>query len=1039
MSLTKQTITLDFGLGGMDQKSDPKRIMPIRFSELGDAAFTKTGRIERRRAMNSYATSATPLRLFALENQLMAASQTAGQRAFVSRIAGSYTSSVTTLDTFGTRYVDSLPFAEVTTEARGPARNIAISSTFVSWSRVESNSCVAISYYSDNGAAPGHFVEIYDKAGGGLLRSFSLNTSQGATYILSHPDGRDEFVVAHKGNSTSITAYIVTPSSTTLVYAATVSLTGAGSGGGAGWAIATVADATASSSAVIAVASTNFSNELRFKSSNWPSTDGTGTTISFTAIPTSSAVTVMSLASFADPTTPRDFRFTFCYSATTIVSGTLNRSMTYQLAFATVFNTTATPNQLAAVVLGDGSAHVWQGGSTQGILSVYAIDSANTATIVKSNVGGYLVNQLLTAPMGVSSTVGGTSVAWCARTVTTNQASAYLVAAYQAETTSEVKARAFHLRSWDVANQFNRPCNAQWSVTDKCVVTSLQRLNRSSTLTGGDSSAGDWGLYDVRAKPSNDGWNVTRWKNELVVTGGYGFAINGIDAPIPTSPLTLPTITLVSVTSSGGALTAGSYQVSGFYEYTDNQGTVRRSETAEPLTVTLSGTQVAFSVAVSNYTIPDGLPGRARFVATRTLVNESQVYYRDISYSTTSTTSSIAVSFTVSDATLSAREPMYTAGGVYDDGAASCLLACATNGRRMLAVFGDDPNFVAEGKPNSGAFMEGVGRRIDAGGKRIYALASYLDRWFAFKKDGIYVATGDGSDARGQNETLSEFETLVTGLGCTKPRSVLVTSVGIVFLSDRGFYLIGSDLAPRYIGADVETFELKKKINAQNLLDACYDSVGSYGDFLGSTEEASGRTGERCVFAFDGSDGAGSYDALTLTIVANAGGIDLRWAERYFEASSVASIGGRLIGSNGTTISRESDEDSSDEYRSSVDSPSMIATTAWAPLGQLQGLGRVYKSSIVGAVGNTSITVTVAVGYDYSQNWSETHTVSTANMVNGQFEFGHQRTRCEAVRYRITQDSVTSSYGYALNQIQVTVGVKKTTNDLPASARARKS
>lgn len=1056
MALQKQTITLDFGFGGLDQKVDARRAQPVKFSELIDARFSKIGRIEKRRAFETFgAFSQTALRLLVLGDQIMAVSQTAGQRAFVYRIADNslgYSYAQTALA--GSRYVDSLPFAEVTTEARGPSRNLAVSSTDVMWSRVESDNCVALAFFSDCDSAYGWFVEIQDKRGGGLLRSFSLPVGAGsAPYLLAKPDGTDEFICAHHHSST-VNAYILTPSSTTLVAVSTISLTGIVPG--LAYGIAAVADTTAARGAVVAIAAGGGGGvTLKLKSAEWPATDGTGTAISYTELGLGAAVTTISMASFADPTTPRNFRVSWCVSATTIWGATLNRAMTAQFAASALFNTAATPNQIAAVVLGDGTAHVWAGGPTQGTLSVHAINASNTASLITANAGGYLMTKLLSAPMGVSSTTGGTSVAWCSRSFTTNQATSYLVAAYETGSVAEVKARAFHLRSWSDLGRYNRPCNAQWSVTDQCVVTSLQRLNRSATLVGGDSSAGDWGMYDVRAKPVKDGWNATRWKNELVTTGGYGFVLNGIDAPVPTSPLAFPVIALTSTTSSGGTLTAGSYQVSGFYEFTDNQGTVRRSEPADPLTVTLSGTQVAFAVTVSNYTLPDGLPGRVRFVATRTLVNESQVYYRDVSYSTTSTTSAIAVSFTAADATIASREPMYTVGGVFEDSAASCLLTSATNGRRMLAVFGDDPNFVVETKP-SGAFMDGVGRRIDAGGKRIYALASYLDRWFAFKKDGIYVATGDGADVRGQNETLSEFETITHGLGCTSPRSVLVTSVGIVFLSDRGFYLIGPDLTPRYIGADVEDLTSDYTVNRTTLRDAAYDAIGAPAEGAGARNSADnqettrvGTTGERCVFVFrQGTDA--DTETVVLSIVVTSQGTDFRWsrdsqignAGTISVATKAETIGGRLFSSRGgdtPIILAESNEDSSDEYKSAVDAPSLIATTSWIGFGAVQGFGRIYKSSIIGGTGNTSVTVTVAVGYDYSPNWSETHTIQIGAMQDGEFEFGHQRSRCEAVRYRITQTSSTDSPGFMPIQIQQTVGIKGTTNKLPASARARKS
>ena len=48
MALQKQTITLDFGFGGLDQKADPKLVQRVRFTQLENARFNKVGRIDRR-------------------------------------------------------------------------------------------------------------------------------------------------------------------------------------------------------------------------------------------------------------------------------------------------------------------------------------------------------------------------------------------------------------------------------------------------------------------------------------------------------------------------------------------------------------------------------------------------------------------------------------------------------------------------------------------------------------------------------------------------------------------------------------------------------------------------------------------------------------------------------------------------------------------------------------------------------------------------------------------------------------------------------
>ncbi len=83
-------------------------------------------------------------------------------------------------------------------------------------------------------------------------------------------------------------------------------------------------------------------------------------------------------------------------------------------------------------------------------------------------------------------------------------------------------------------------------------------------------------------------------------------------------------------------------------------------------------------------------------------------------------------------------------------------------------------------------------------------------------------------------------------------------------------------------------------------------------------------------------------------------------------------------------------------------------------------------------------TLTVQVGYDYEDAYTQTFTVTSDNFdPEYQFQINNKRQKCEAVRFRIydTPDGTGDGRGYALSGMSVEVGLKNGQNKLPASRR----
>lgn len=101
-------------------------------------------------------------------------------------------------------------------------------------------------------------------------------------------------------------------------------------------------------------------------------------------------------------------------------------------------------------------------------------------------------------------------------------------------------------------------------------------------------------------------------------------------------------------------------------------------------------------------------------------------------------------------------------------------------------------------------FNPSLVHRVDGIG-RIVAMQEMDDTLVLFAEDAIYVLTGFGADPSGAGSSL-QVRTVVTGVGCIEPRSVVLTPDGIFFQSYKGLYLLNRGQALEYItrGAAVE-------------------------------------------------------------------------------------------------------------------------------------------------------------------------------------------------------------------------------------------
>jgi len=1052
MALAKQVITLDFGFGGIDQKSDPKLIVRTRLAELYDARFNKAGRVDRRNGQALFGTpSAKGVRLLNNDGQLLMVSgafDATPPYVFRTDSNGSITRAQT--------YPAVMPAAEITVEAIGPVRRTTPAPPTMLVDRADGDSMYTIATQGVNSSGSNIVnVEIRDTATNALLQSLTSLVAYSPKLIANPIGGNHWMMLSASSSSLGATMQLHTFSATSGLEEVTSPSFGVCRGA----SLVSMIDSNTAHyitpgvpTGRIWLARIKSVTELTLTSHDFPRATF-GSSLSTYSTINVTGVTIVGVGLLV-PNNPSATVWPTSYDGRSVrmawhdiganrgaYSGYYGESNTTIVAPVLVSSATAVPaynivgseyeyGGAPVAVVGLGFAQ----GSITASTEIYELNASHTPTLIDTICGMDIAsNWRGPASQFEAAHITRAAYGWFAYRSDTTQQCALLMRIENEGGTraARVAGRVFYgygPSPVQITASFGAP-TVQYLGGGNFVtpLTSKQRV--------ANSADGEGDIYDVYAvrhtsATTGKGWDATGVRNELLITGGHATFIGAAEGPVPLGPLLAPNIISVSGTSSGGGVALGTYAVSGILEYTDASGRIHRSAPALPRTVTLSGTHVAMVVNYEAYRVPDGLAvsGRLRFVPYRTLVNESQVYYRTASTTAVgvapSTTSTYNVNLTVADATIGVQPTLYTVGSVFPDYTPSAPIAIASNGRRCLCVEGDNPTFVLEGKPivngYGASFMQGVGKYVAAGGARIYALASYLDKWFAFKEHGIFVAQGDGADVTGQNDTLSEFQPLVSRFGCTSPRSVVTTANGIVFASVKGFYMIGADLGAQYIGASVEDY-------TSAVIDAAYDELNDTVYYL----------------LADGTH-------LVLTFFTTEAGVEPRWSvDQNSGGSSVQVINGLryLLPTSTTTetksVYRETAGTYIDRNISTTQVPAFKATSAWVPMGGIQGFGRVYKALVIGTfpAAQAATTVLVRIGFNYSSTYAESHTIlSTAMIANGnnvQFEIRPATQKCEAIRFEISQPETTvAGAGLALNQIQLTVGIKSGDNKIAATARA---
>ncbi|MBP7550969.1 MAG: hypothetical protein KA761_11835, partial [Gemmatimonadaceae bacterium] len=299
--------------------------------------------------------------------------------------------------------------------------------------------------------------------------------------------------------------------------------------------------------------------------------------------------------------------------------------------------------------------------------------------------------------------------------------------------------------------------------------------------------------------------------------------------------------------------------------------------------------------------------------------------------------------------------------------------------------------------------------RIPAEGGECTAIAALDDKVVVFKERAIFVIFGDPGNNNGERSTIQQPRLISSDVGCSNPNSVVEGPFGVAFqsssaaLSQRGgIHVLDKGQAVSYVGAPAKTFAAGVTFASGSLVPS-----------------------EKEVRWIDPSTGhllVWSYDVN-------------KWHTHLSRASanSGAKFGSSAVRRGSYAILESTTSVEVDTVTPSTDAFGTQIITSWIKPAGLQGFARCWSSGHLFRW--YSGRITIDVGYDYQDAWTQVSTWSVAELGaldadSGRLQVSiyHTRPKGEAFRFRITEsydmnDSAGKGFEYLGAVLEI--GVKR--------------
>jgi hypothetical protein len=198
----------------------------------------------------------------------------------------------------------------------------------------------------------------------------------------------------------------------------------------------------------------------------------------------------------------------------------------------------------------------------------------------------------------------------------------------------------------------------------------------------------------------------------------------------------------------------------------------------------------------------------------RSAPNNADILQRVTSQSTPllndHTVDSVTWSDRLSDQLNAGNEVLYTAGGVTENAQLPACSISIVHRNRMWVGGLEDPQVIWFSRTYEAGFgVEFSAQqfiRIDPLGGKVTGFGSVDTNLVVLTEGRVWVVSGEGPDPNGGGQGFSEPTLVTSTTGCRDPQSVFILPDGLVFKSEKGWYLLDRSMSMNYIGAEVEKF-----------------------------------------------------------------------------------------------------------------------------------------------------------------------------------------------------------------------------------------
>lgn len=296
------------------------------------------------------------------------------------------------------------------------------------------------------------------------------------------------------------------------------------------------------------------------------------------------------------------------------------------------------------------------------------------------------------------------------------------------------------------------------------------------------------------------------------VAGGVMLAYDGVSATELNFHLYPEDLTTSQ--NSSGTLPTGTYYYQAIYEWQDAKGQIHRSAPSVPISAAVTGTgndQVIITVPTLRLTRKTGTRADCKVVLYSGTVGDDTIMYR--LDETTNDTTADTVTFTDGaprSASFILGEVLYTTGGLVESTAPPASKVTTSHKNRLWLGGLEDGLTLAYTREHvygeGACFSDFLTLRVDPRGGSVTALGSLDDKLVIFKRDAIFSLVGDGPLDTGAQNDYGQPQLVSSDVGCTAPKSVVTTPMGLMFKTDKGIFLLDRSLGTSYIGAPVAAY-----------------------------------------------------------------------------------------------------------------------------------------------------------------------------------------------------------------------------------------